>query len=184
MNICEDKAKGDQKEREKEDSNQSSNKSEDESENYPLFQLFNKRIESEEIKKFLAEECNNKYERKEIKEYIYISAPSMGWSTCFRNGILEAIYLYNSVKPYEQYKKKLPYKLNFDLVNSDVVQYFGDTKSKGGGNYPIWLSYDHLGIEINFLGMDWNDRKNPITFFCIYDKKSKEGKEFNCNFNV
>jgi len=140
---------------------------------FPLFLLLNKNINDNEIKSFLS---NSNYAKKEIKEYIYLSSAIDGWSLCFRNNILEAIYLYNSVKPYSQYTKELPYKLNFSLVNTDIVQYFGDSKSKGGGNYPIWISYDHLGIEVHFLNMVWADNKNPITFFCLFDKDSKSNK--------
>ena len=43
------------------------------------------------------------------------------------------------------------------MKNQDVVKKFGDTKDKGGGTLPIWVRYEHIGIEFQFVGKDWND---------------------------
>jgi len=62
------------------------------------------------------------------------------------------------------------------LVNEEVVKRFGDTKDKGGGSIPIWVKYEHLGIEVQFRGKDWNDAANPIEHIKLF-KKTKEQTE-------
>jgi hypothetical protein len=64
------------------------------------------------------------------------------------------------------------------MVNKNIVEIFGDTINKKGGNTPVWLSYENLGIEFNFLNSSWSDTANPIIFICIF-KPSKN--KFNCN---
>jgi hypothetical protein len=43
------------------------------------------------------------------------------------------------------------------MNNQDIVRRFGDTKEKGGGSVPVWLSYEHLGIGFTFLNKNWED---------------------------
>lgn len=64
------------------------------------------------------------------------------------------------------------------MVNKNIVEIFGDTPNKKGGSCPIWLCYENLGIELNFLNSSWSDTSNPIIFICIF--KPNEEK-FNCN---
>ena len=45
---------------------------------------------------------------------------------------------------------------------------FGDTKDKGGGSLPIWIRYDHLGLEFSFEFKDWSDPQNPINHIKIF----------------
>jgi len=66
------------------------------------------------------------------------------------------------------------------MVNKKVVEIFGDTPKKKGGNVPIWLCYENLGIEFNFLNNSWNDTENPIIFICIC-KPLDNQKTLNCN---
>ena len=48
---------------------------------------------------------------------------------------------------------------------------FGDTKEKGGGSIPVWISYEHLGISFNFLSKNWSDDQNPITDITVFSPK-------------
>lgn len=57
-----------------------------------------------------------------------------------------------------------------NMKNQEVVKRFGDTKDKGGGTIPIWVRYEHLGIEIGFKNRDWNDTANPIDHIKIFPK--------------
>ena len=47
---------------------------------------------------------------------------------------------------------------------------FGDTKHKGGGSLPIWVRYDHIGIEFGFQGNNWADTANPIVCIKVFPK--------------
>ncbi len=66
------------------------------------------------------------------------------------------------------------------MVNKNIVEIFGDTPKKRGGKTPIWLCYENLGIEFNFLNCSWNDTENPIIFVCVF-KPSKNISKYNCN---
>ena len=62
------------------------------------------------------------------------------------------------------------------LNNEAVVKKFGDTKDKGGGTIPIWVRYEHLGVEVQFKEKDWSDAANPIDHIKLF-KKTKEQSE-------
>jgi len=112
------------------------------------------------------------YILKEFKDIKYFSNFDKGISLCFKNDILDSIFLYNeNINKFHKYKNKLPYSLNFDMKNVDIIQFLGDTPKKGGGNYPIFLNYPNLGIEINFIEKDWNDLNNPISFIILFKEK-------------
>jgi len=145
-----------------------------------LYDLIDKNINDKIIQDFVSEteksETDNIIQTKEIKEFKYINSIQRGWSLCFKNNILESIYLYTKLKPPNQeYKGKLPYGINFSLFNEDIIGFFGDSKQKGGGTDAIWIAYDHIGLEINFYNKEWNDQKNPITFIVLFNKNYKGG---------
>jgi hypothetical protein len=48
------------------------------------------------------------------------------------------------------------------------VRRFGDSKEKGGGTIPIWIRYEHLGVEFQFQSKDWNDTANPIEHIKLF----------------
>ncbi len=66
------------------------------------------------------------------------------------------------------------------MVNKNIVEIFGDTPRKEGGKVPVWLCYDNLGIEFNFLNKSWNDTENPIIFICFF-KPVESLKPLCCN---
>lgn len=110
------------------------------------------------------------------KNIVYISCYNEGISLCFENNILNAIFYYNEgVQHFKQYKGKVLYDINISkMKNVDIVEYLGDTPKKGGGKYPIHLSYPLLGIDISFLSSNWNDTNNPITYITLYQKSENE----------
>ena len=136
------------------------------------------------------------YKLKQFKDIKYFSNFNKGISLCFKNDILDSIFLYNeNIDKFHRYNNKLPYLINFDMKNVDIIQLLGDTPKKGGGNCPIFLNYPNLGIEINFIGKDWNDLNNIISFIILFNdninddiycsvctkKIDKNNKIFKCN---
>jgi hypothetical protein len=72
---------------------------------------------------------------------------------------------------FDPFLYKLPFNLSFEKhKNMEVVRIFGDTKHKGGGSLPIWLRYDHIGMEFGFLFKDWADTANPIAYIKVFTK--------------
>jgi hypothetical protein len=121
------------------------------------------------------------YERKEIKEYKYLKFKENGFCLCFKNDLLECVFLYNQgVENYNKFSFNLPYKLVWSYTNKTIVEIFGDTKVKQGGNVPLWLSYPHLGIEFTFLGKSWSDINNPIIFITLFNKEIDNSKFICC----
>lgn len=65
--------------------------------------------------------------------------------------MIDFVVIFNEIKDkYNGYPYKLPFKLNIGHKNQDVVKKFGDTKDKGGGTIPIWVRYEHKGLEFQF----------------------------------
>ena len=121
-----------------------------------------------------------KYTNKNSSIQTYISNYTLGISLSFEDNILNAIFFYNdNIEKFSKYKGMLPYNLDIEkMKNVNIVEYLGDTPNKGGGKYPIFLSYKYLGIEITFLGCNWNDLENPIVYISLY--KKEENNIFCC----
>jgi len=90
---------------------------------------------------------------------------------------VEFVVLFNEqADRYKAFPYKLPYKLTFKFKSEDIVKRFGDTKDKGGGSVPIWVKYEHLGVEVQFQGKDWNDAANPIDHLKLF-KRTRDQTE-------
>lgn len=143
-----------------------------------LEKLIGKNYDDDEILQIL-NLCPN-YKEKEINNinnmrYFYVTFVDYGFSFCFRNKVLDCIFLYREgYQGFKQFKGEIPYKISWDYKNKNIVEYLGDTKIKQGGNVQVWLSYPHLGIEFTFLGKSWSDLENPIVMINIFKKENKE----------
>ena len=135
------------------------------------FEYFGKNISTNFFQPLLSESQIKQINQKSIT-YTYVSNYSKGYSLCFENNILNSIFYYNEgIQHFKEYKGVLPYNISLSkMKNVDIVKYLGDTPKKGGGKYPIYLNYSHLGIEITFLNSNWNDTDNPIIFISIFEK--------------
>lgn len=133
-----------------------------------LYNLLSKACEDELILNF--KKNYPKFTEKQIKNHFFIKFEEIGISLNFTDGLLTHIYLNNSqIQGFQKYKGTLPYNLKFDdFKNKNIVEYFGDTPNKGGGNCPIWLEYKRVGLEFNLRGMFWNDLDNPINTICLF----------------
>jgi hypothetical protein len=116
----------------------------------------------------------DKYTVKEMPGYVYLNYFDIGISFCFKQNKLECVYFYNDcINGYKQFKDALPIDLNWKLFNKDIVEKFGDSKVKGGGPRAsnIWIAYERLGIEFNFLNKIWEDLENPIIHISLFKAK-------------
>ena len=84
---------------------------------------------------------------------------------------IDFVVLYNfKADRFAAYPYQLPYSLNLGMVNSEVVKIFGDTKDKGGGSLPIWVRYEHLGIEFTFESNIWDKTDNAINHIKLFKR--------------
>lgn len=60
------------------------------------------------------------------------------------------------------------------MKNQDIVKKFGDTKDKGGGTVPIWIRYEHIGVEFQFVGTNWSDIQNPIEHIKLFSPTKQQ----------
>jgi len=58
------------------------------------------------------------------------------------------------------------------MYNPDVVNKFGEpSKKPKEGIIPIYIDYNQLGLQIDFLTKSYEDKKNPITNICLYNPR-------------
>lgn len=109
---------------------------------------------------------------------LYESFPSLGLSLCFKEKKLFSVYLYSFYdKKFKKFCGVLPYNLSFGLNNQEIVSKFGEPNQKfGGKTIPIGISYDNLGLEIDFVSNSWEDYQNPISFLCIFKPENNPNK--------
>lgn len=137
----------------------------------PWVQHFGKPIDDEILKNLY----KDNYKVKEIKDFIYIRNQEDGLELCFKNKLLDNVSLFNQgINPFKRYEGRLPYCLNWNLILPYIIELLGDTKTKQGGRTPIWLSYPHLGLELNFLQCSWDDPRNPLTSITLFRSDFKE----------
>lgn len=130
----------------------------------------------------------------EDRKTIFFSNYEKGISYCFEGGKLNSVFFYNEgIQHFSLCKSKIPYGISIDKAKIyEIIQYLGDTPKKGGGKYPIFLTYLHLGLEITFLGPSWEDKDNTIAyvssfkpkkeFFCAVCTKSIQSLNFSCDY--
>jgi hypothetical protein len=96
---------------------------------------------------------------------------------------LEYLDVFSSLSDnFSPYPYQLPFGISFEHTkNQDIVRKFGDTKHKGGGSLPIWIRYEHIGIEFGFQGKVWADAANPIVYIKVFQKtKAEDGGQTEC----
>lgn len=112
----------------------------------------------------------------------YISAQKFGIQLVVTDETLKYVYLYGfNHKKFRPYEGKLPYGIDFSRNLKSVIEQFGEPNEKGGGRMmPVWVSYDHLGMEIQFQGSQFQDPKNPISHISIFPECNQDPKSVLC----
>mmetsp|Transcript_8200 Transcript_8200/g.18352 ORF Transcript_8200/g.18352 Transcript_8200/m.18352 type:complete len:230 (-) Transcript_8200:17-706(-) len=116
---------------------------------------------------------------KSFKDCRYLNAKALGLSVCLKppeDGRVDVVFLYNEgVQGFRQYSAgPLPEGLSWTDVGRDVVGRFGEPSDKfGGGRLPVGISYDTLGLDINFKNNTWQDAVNPINYLAVFPSQDQ-----------
>jgi len=149
------------------------------------YSLFGKDIKSPELQEILSYSSSETFDYKVFNDkegkHEYYFNYSLGISLSFNNGIFSSVFLYGKYdKKFKAFPGKLPYFLNFDMVNADVVSFLGEPNQKNGGRtVPISISYDKLGIEFTFLLPIWDITDNKLGFVCLFPKVNNTENKVN-----
>eukprot|EP00252_Welwitschia_mirabilis_P011806 TRINITY_DN26241_c0_g2_i1.p1 TRINITY_DN26241_c0_g2~~TRINITY_DN26241_c0_g2_i1.p1 ORF type:complete len:167 (-),score=18.57 TRINITY_DN26241_c0_g2_i1:273-773(-) len=150
-----------------------------------VMKLLGCEVGSQEITDFLkqigVQETGNPPPAPEIKAYPalqrraaceYHNYKTLGISFCFENSLLRAIHVYNSADGYSTYKGPLPHSIRLDMEGHELVRVLGEPDGKFGGGRgrgPISLAYKEKGLQIDFVGSDWEDRQNVISCITVHE---------------
>ncbi|CAE7203956.1 TDRD1 [Symbiodinium sp. CCMP2456] len=117
-------------------------------------------------------------EFKSFHDCAYLTAKALGVQVRFtpadpREARADVVFLYNEGEGFAQYRAgPLPEGLQWSHHSKDVVLMLGEPSDKyGGGRFrAVGISYETLGIDIQFRESNWNDEKNPMAFVSIFPR--------------
>ncbi|KAJ7522287.1 hypothetical protein O6H91_18G004600 [Diphasiastrum complanatum] len=101
----------------------------------------------------------------------YHNYKPLGLSLCFEGSKVQAVHVYNGTHGYSAYQGELPYGLRMQMRGIDIVKLLGepDEKMGGGRGGPISIAYKGQGIQVNFVGHEWEDKHNIIDSLTIHE---------------
>ena len=83
--------------------------------------------------------------------------------------MLTAIHCFNEgIDGFSRFDGALPHGLSLDDTNVQVVERLGEPHNKGGTNVPVWIEYQDKGVQVNFKGLSFDDRSNPIASLTLF----------------
>ena len=107
----------------------------------------------------------------------YRSCKPRGVQLCFeapagtspQGSVLTAIHCFNEgIDGFSRFDGALPHGLSLDDTNVQVVERLGEPHNKGGTNVPVWIEYQDKGVQVNFKGLSFDDRSNPIASLTLF----------------
>eukprot|EP01117_Protostelium_nocturnum_P013486 TRINITY_DN5034_c0_g1_i2.p2 TRINITY_DN5034_c0_g1~~TRINITY_DN5034_c0_g1_i2.p2 ORF type:complete len:169 (+),score=79.36 TRINITY_DN5034_c0_g1_i2:29-508(+) len=137
----------------------------------------NKEENESSLLKFLLIERKGKEERKQFVDATFINFKEEGISICLdkKTQKIDCIFLYSPYNKdkFSSYEGELPFELNWKMTNKEIVQKFGEPegKPKASERTHIFVDYQKLGLQIDFLSNDYNNSSNQMTCVCIYPSK-------------
>eukprot|EP00931_Biecheleriopsis_adriatica_P102542 TRINITY_DN77496_c0_g1_i1.p1 TRINITY_DN77496_c0_g1~~TRINITY_DN77496_c0_g1_i1.p1 ORF type:complete len:244 (-),score=51.52 TRINITY_DN77496_c0_g1_i1:58-789(-) len=114
---------------------------------------------------------------KAFSDCSYLSCKSLGIQLRFKppaasGGLVDVIFLYSEgVDGFSLFQSgELPEGLMWSQKSRDVIQLLGEPSDKfGGGRFAaVGISYETLGLDIQFKEKSWDDEQNPIAFVSIF----------------
>ncbi|KAI5080902.1 hypothetical protein GOP47_0004085 [Adiantum capillus-veneris] len=102
---------------------------------------------------------------------VYHNYKPLGLSLCFEDSLLRAFHLYNASHGYSSFPGHLPHGLRLQMRAADIVRLLGEPDGKlgGGRGGPISLTYKDKGLQLNFVGSNWDDRENVLDSITIHE---------------
>eukprot|EP00250_Pteridium_aquilinum_P035069 c8562_g1_i1 orf=38-502(+) len=102
---------------------------------------------------------------------VYHNYKHLGLSLCFEASLLRALHLYNASHGYAPFPGRLPHNLRMEMRGADIVRLLGEPDGKlgGGGGGPISITYKDRGLQLNFVGSDWEDKDNVLDSITIHE---------------
>ncbi|KAH7435303.1 hypothetical protein KP509_06G058800 [Ceratopteris richardii] len=102
---------------------------------------------------------------------VYHNYKSLGVSLCFEDSVLRAFHLYKGSHGYSTFSGPLPHGVRIGMCGADLVKLLGEPDGKlgGGRGGPISLTYKDKGLQLNFVGNDWEDRGNLLDSITIHE---------------
>lgn len=145
-----------------------------------ITKLFGSADGGEYLNSFIIHVAGGGVPQPEIKSYPalknrpaceYHNYKTFGVSFCFENSILKAAHVYNGTHGFSVYKGDLPFGLRLNMKGQDIVRILGEPDDKMGGGHggPISLAYKDKGLQINFIGSNWEDRDNEVDSVTIHE---------------
>mmetsp|Transcript_3132 Transcript_3132/g.7293 ORF Transcript_3132/g.7293 Transcript_3132/m.7293 type:complete len:239 (-) Transcript_3132:31-747(-) len=115
---------------------------------------------------------------KAFSDCAYLTAKALGLQVRLmpsdaKTGRVDVVFLYNEGDGFAQYTSgSLPEGLEWTHHSKDVILKLGEPSDKyGGGRFrAVGISYETLGLDIQFRESNWNDSKNPMAFISIFQR--------------
>ncbi|CAE7469699.1 Tdrd1 [Symbiodinium natans] len=125
--------------------------------------------------------CGSSREELEFKSFsdcAYLTSKALGiqvrlMAADLGRACVDVVFLYNEGDGFSQYSAgPLPEGLQWTQHSKDVVLMLGEPSDKyGGGRFrAVGISYETLGLDIQFRESNWNDEKNPMAFISIFPR--------------
>ncbi|MCO5584763.1 hypothetical protein L7F22_038695 [Adiantum nelumboides] len=102
---------------------------------------------------------------------VYHNYKPLGLSLCFEDSVLRAFHLYNASHGYSSFPGCLPHSLRMQMRGADIVRLLGEPDGKlgGGRGGPISLTYKDKGLQLNFVGSNWDDKDNVLDSITVHE---------------
>ncbi|CAK9013732.1 unnamed protein product [Durusdinium trenchii] len=112
-------------------------------------------------------------EFKSFSDCSYLTCKALGLQIRLTTGKADVVFLYNeSVEGFSRFEGTLPEGLQWSHHSKDVILMLGEPSDKyGGGRFrAVGISYETLGVDIQFKESSWEDQKNPIAFISVFHR--------------
>eukprot|EP00435_Cladocopium_sp_Y103_P073487 s72_g43.t2 len=112
-------------------------------------------------------------EFKSFSDCSYLTCKALGVQVRLVSGKADVVFLYNeNVEGFNQFRGTLPEGLEWSHESKDVILMLGEPSDKyGGGRFrAVGISYETLGLDIQFKESSWEDQKNPIAFISVFQR--------------
>ncbi|CAJ1356802.1 unnamed protein product [Effrenium voratum] len=111
-------------------------------------------------------------ESKAFSDCSYVTCKALGLQVRIM-GKADVVFLYNEGQQgFTRYAGTLPEGLQWSHQSKDVILLLGEPSDKyGGGRFrPVGISYETLGLDIQFKENSWENEQNPMDFISVFQR--------------